>query len=88
MLKPVSVAGAVSWELPVRSRSDNGVTKVVVSRSARTTHTIEGESPVCVVIDSPGGFPSRAGAVEPGSNPGGPPPKAKYSLATDSEKVA
>jgi hypothetical protein len=28
---------------------------------------------------------SRAGHVEAGLNPGGPSPKAKYSLATDSE---
>ena len=28
-----------------------------------------------------------AGHVEPGRNLGGPPPKAKYSLATDSELV-
>ena len=87
-VKPVGVAGVVSRELPARLRTSNGVTKVVVSRSARTTHTIEGESPVCVMIDPPGGFPSMAGAVEPGLNRGGPPPKAKYSLATDRIKVA
>lgn len=28
--------------------------------------------------------PSNAGHVKPGVNLGGPPPKAKYSLATDS----
>ena len=84
----MGVAEAVSWEFHVRSRSDRGVNKVVVNRSARTTHTIEGESPVCVMIDPPRNFPSRTGLVEAGSNPGGPPPKAKYSLATDSGKVA
>ena len=31
---------------------------------------------------------SRAGHVEAGLNPGGPSPKAKYSLATDSAPVA
>ena len=31
--------------------------------------------------------PSTAGHVEPGGKQGGPPPKAKYSLATDSEQV-
>ena len=36
----------------------------------------------------PAAFPSRAGHVESGLNPGGPPPKAKYYLATDSEIVA
>ena len=84
----MGVAEAVSREFQVRSRPDAGVTKVVVNRSARTTHTIEGESPVCVMIDPPGDIPSRTGLVEAGLNPGGPPPKAKYSLATDSEKVA
>ena len=29
-------------------------------------------------------YPSRSSHVEPGLNPGGPSPKAKYSLATDS----
>jgi hypothetical protein len=84
----VGVAATVSWEFPVRSRTNKGVTKVVVNRSARTTHTIEGESPVCVTIDSPGDFPSMTGFVKAGLNLGGPPPKAKYSLVTDSGKVA
>ena len=47
---------------------------------------IEGESPVCENRDSPGGHPSNAGHVKPGVNQGGPPPKAKYSLVTDSER--
>ena len=84
----MGVAATVSWEFPVRSRTDEGVNKVVVNRIARTTRTIEGESPVCVMIDPPGDFPSMTGLVEAGLNPGGPPPKTKYSLATDSEKVA
>ena len=49
---------------------------------------IEGDSPVCerkALLDT---FPSSAGHVKPGVNLGGPPPKAKYSLATDSVKVA
>jgi hypothetical protein len=33
-------------------------------------------------------YPSRAGHVKPGLNQGGPSPKAKYFLASDSEKVA
>ena len=32
--------------------------------------------------------PSSASLVEPGVNLGGPPPKAKYYLVTDSEQVA
>jgi hypothetical protein len=50
--------------------------------------TIEGESPVGKIhqtswID----LPSTAGHVEPCGNPGGPSPKAKYYLVTDSELV-
>lgn len=33
-------------------------------------------------------YPSKPGHVEPGLNLGGPSPKAKYYLATDSGKVA
>ena len=32
-------------------------------------------------------IPSTAGHVKPRGNQGGPPPKAKYYLATDSEQV-
>ena len=50
--------------------------------------TIEGDSPVrkshqTSLID----LPSTAGHVEPCGNPGGPSPKAKYYLVTDSEQV-
>ena len=34
------------------------------------------------------GHPSRVGHVKPGLNPEGPPSKAKYYSATDSEPVA
>ena len=48
----------------------------------------EGERPVNekrpVLLDM---FPSSAGHVEPRANLGGPSPKAKYSLVTDSELV-
>ena len=33
-------------------------------------------------------YPSRSSHVEPGLNLGGPSPKAKYDLVSDSEKVA
>ena len=36
----------------------------------------------------PSMFPSSAGHVESGVKQGGPPPKAKYYLKTDSVKVA
>ena len=48
----------------------------------------EGDSPVCERKALRDMFPSSAGHVKPGVNLGGPPPKAKYYLATDSVKVA
>ncbi len=47
---------------------------------------IEGESPVCETHVTLVRHPSTAGHEEPRGNLGGPPPKAKYSLATDSEE--
>ena len=48
----------------------------------------EGESPVVEsVFESCVMTPSRAGHEESRLNLGGPPPKAKYNLATDSEEV-
>ena len=44
--------------------------------------------PYFKVVQTPERYPSRSGHVEPGLNPGGPSPKAKYSLATDSSLVA
>ena len=44
--------------------------------------------PYVKIVQTPVGYPSRAGHVEPGLNPGGPSPKAKYSLTTDREQVA
>ncbi len=41
--------------------------------------------PYSKAVRSPEEYPSRAGHVEPGLNLGGPSPKAKYSLATDSK---
>ena len=72
----------------VRTRTHHGVTKVGSRRTTRTTSTVEGESPVVQGLDSPGSFPSKIRPVEAGLNSGGPPPKAKYSLVTDSAKVA
>ncbi len=45
---------------------------------------IQGESPVREKRLRRDGNLSRAGHVESGLNPGGPPSKAKYSLMTDS----
>ena len=47
----------------------------------------EGNTPVDETQIGPSGILSTAGHVEPGGKQGGPPPKAKYSLATDSEQV-
>ena len=41
--------------------------------------------PYLKAVQSPTSTPSRSGHVKPGLNLGGPSPKAKYSLATDSE---
>ena len=46
---------------------------------------IERDSRVVESKNSPGVFPSSASLVEPGTNSGGPPPKTKYLLPTDSE---
>ena len=49
---------------------------------------IEGNSPVCETdIKGPEKHPSTTGHVEPCWNQRGPPRKAKYSSATDSEQV-
>ena len=65
------------------------VTKSDVSRTALESAAIEGESPVSESVQtSSDRLPSRAGHVVARLNSGGPSPKAKYSLATDSELVA
>ena len=48
----------------------------------------EGESPVVESHLAPVDFPSITRHEKPGVNPGGPPPKAKYSWTTDSAIVA
>lgn len=53
-----------------------------LERSAR-----EGNSPVAKNLFPPRRTLSTAGHVKPRGKLGGPPPKAKYSLATDSEPV-
>ena len=63
------------------------VTKASHSRIVLESWTIEGDSPVSERKGSLGTFPSSAGLVESGVNSGGPPPKAKYYLATDSGTV-
>ncbi len=48
---------------------------------------IEGKGPVVEKLFSPEWILSTAEHVEFRRNPGGPSPKAKYSLVTDSEPV-
>jgi hypothetical protein len=48
---------------------------------------VEGDSPVGENELTPAWYPSTTGHEEPCGNPGGPPPKAKYVPATDSEPV-
>ena len=48
----------------------------------------EGDSPVVERNASSVAIPSITRHVEPGVNPGGPPPKAKYYWTTDSVIVA
>ena len=47
----------------------------------------EGESPVGEKAETPTGIQSTTGHVKPCGKPGGPSPKAKYYLTTDSEPV-
>ena len=49
--------------------------------------TKAGDSPVDEIEAAPDEYLSTTGHVQSGGNLGGPPSKAKYSLATDSELV-
>ena len=62
-----------------------GVTKLSIKRIRWKAEPKRVIVPYLKVVQSPTDTPSRAGHVEPGLNPGGPSPKAKYDLATDSE---
>ena len=62
--------------------------RVVIAESGLESPATEGDSPVGEIMKRFWFlFPSSAGHVEPCVNLGGPSPKAKYSLATDSEPV-
>lgn len=58
-----------------------------LSRTHLESWTTKGDSPVDEKRTCQDWHLSKAGHVKPGLNPGGPPPKAKYSLITDSEPV-
>ena len=49
--------------------------------------TIDGDSPVCEILNHPRVFLSTTRHVKSSGNLGGPSPKAKYYLVTDSELV-
>ena len=46
--------------------------------------TTDGDSPVTENLKTLSWYPSRSSHVKPGLNQGGPSPKAKYSLTSDS----
>ena len=58
-----------------------------LSRTLLESWMKQGESPVDEKRTWQDWHLSKAGHVKPGLNLGGPPPKAKYSLITDSEPV-
>jgi len=63
-----------------------GVTKLSVRRIRWNAEPERVTVPYSKMVQSPDGYPSRSGHVESGLNLGGPSPKAKYYLATDSEQ--
>ena len=65
----------------------HGVTNPMFSGSSQESCTIEGNSPVHEKLWTPLEHPSSAGSGKAGVNLRGPPRKAKYSQATDSELV-
>jgi hypothetical protein len=77
------------WDSTASERgSDGEVNNRHVSRMALGKPTIDGDSPVGEAeATSWVEHPSTTGHEKPCGNLGGPPPKAKYSLTTDSEQV-
>ena len=63
------------------------VTNLLFRGTAQESRAKEGDSPVLEKQQTLERTPSMAGHVEPCQNLGGPSPKAKYSLRTDSEPV-
>ncbi len=79
--------GVVGFNL-VLMRENREVKKQHSNRKVLERPTKEGDSPVDErMLPSWIEFPSTAGHGESCGNLGGPPPKAKYSLVTDSEPV-
>ena len=65
----------------------HGVKNPVVKRSGLERPAVGSNSLVAENNWTPDRIPSSTGHEKSRVNPGGPPPKAKYSLATDSEQV-
>ena len=63
------------------------VIEVSLNRRGLERPGTEGNTPVGEKADGEESIPSTTGHVKPRGNLGGPPPKAKYFLATDSEPV-
>ena len=85
MFKPERV---VYWGLrgPFGVGSDTPKGRLKTSLMPLERATGEGKSPVSESLKSLNGYPKYHGIGQTCGNPGGPPPKAKYSLATDSER--
>ena len=87
MLKVAAVVCSGLWGSVGWVREPVGV-RVAIAESGMERPAKEGDSPVGEIVNRLWIlYPSSAGHVEPCVNLGGPSPKAKYSLATDSEQV-
>ena len=89
MLKAVTVVRVGLWDMSSRNCGVSGKLQIChLVEYLLESGAIEGESPVnekCAdFLDM---FPSNTGHVEPRVNLGGPSPKAKYYLVTDSVPV-
>lgn len=69
-----------------RGACHSGVTKLPVRRIHWKVDPQRVTDPYPKAVQTPGEYPSRSTHVECGLNLGGPSPKAKYYLTTDSEK--
>jgi hypothetical protein len=68
-----------------RGAHHSEVTKLSARRIRRKAEPKRVTVPDSKVVQSSDEYPSRSGHVKTGLNLGGPSPKAKYLLATDSE---
>ena len=79
------MSGVVGSDWRIRQYSRR-VKNLADSMTTLERSAVAGESPICEIDKTLWiGFPSTAGHVEPCGKLGGPSPKAKYYLVTDSE---